>query len=634
MIKKLSTLLLLVLVPSLLLAQSKNVEFLQKTRNVTGEEVISKVVKTDSYSTLDKLMWVDGTVIGFTYYDYMTNGALGQKIKKFDDNTLMVITMAAEDQTAGTSTRGSYYNYFNGTTWLDTAVVWNRIETARKGWGNVATFNDKTAVTVSHAGFIMNINSGTPEAPAWVESTVPSTSALTWPKHATSEAGSNFNIYVTGGITGGSPVPFVFSHDGGSTWTAKSLADTLSPLYPDYRGNEADDYMVDASGTKVAVVNSKTSADVVVYISNNEGATFTSTLIYDLAKIDTALDLVPFDSSFFPASDYKMLGSAYPDGTCDLMIDAAGVVHVAFGTRELGYYINTDTLHQPIRGPQGQLERTFFITDYAPNTGIYYWNSNMTGGAIQAVKPTASMVDPSVWYLLRGSTGFYPTTWTAGLDMSCIGMPNMSYDADGKLYMVFSGLKANDRALLDPNDPTSWSPFAHAYLIASGNMGAAWTAPKDIYGDALMSEDVNFPGLSNVAGDKLHVLIQNDQSPGTWLQQPTHPQNKNAFIYIAVDKPVVDVKENVVVTDYNLAQNYPNPFNPSTLINYSIPSRSNVTLKIYDMLGREVRTLVNATQEAGSYDVSFNASGLASGLYVYTLEAGSFKISKKMMLMK
>jgi hypothetical protein len=88
------------------------------------------------------------------------------------------------------------------------------------------------------------------------------------------------------------------------------------------------------------------------------------------------------------------------------------------------------------------------------------------------------------------------------------------------------------------------------------------------------------------------------------------------------------------VNSFSLAQNYPNPFNPSTKIDYSLTSKSNVSLKVYDMLGRQVANLVNATQEAGNHSINFNASKLASGLYIYTLKSGNNVMSKKMMLLK
>ncbi|MFN3426676.1 MAG: T9SS type A sorting domain-containing protein [Candidatus Thermochlorobacter sp.] len=87
-------------------------------------------------------------------------------------------------------------------------------------------------------------------------------------------------------------------------------------------------------------------------------------------------------------------------------------------------------------------------------------------------------------------------------------------------------------------------------------------------------------------------------------------------------------------TKFELFQNYPNPFNPSTVIGFTLPVASEVSLKVYDMLGREVATLVEGRQAAGQYQVPFTATGLASGVYFYRLQAGSFVETKKMMLVK
>ena len=89
-----------------------------------------------------------------------------------------------------------------------------------------------------------------------------------------------------------------------------------------------------------------------------------------------------------------------------------------------------------------------------------------------------------------------------------------------------------------------------------------------------------------------------------------------------------------IPTEFVLQQNYPNPFNPSTKISYSIPKSSFVTLKIYDVLGKEVMTLVNETKQVGNYEVEFNGSNLSSGAYFYRLESGDFKDIKRMVLIK
>ena len=93
-------------------------------------------------------------------------------------------------------------------------------------------------------------------------------------------------------------------------------------------------------------------------------------------------------------------------------------------------------------------------------------------------------------------------------------------------------------------------------------------------------------------------------------------------------------QNNGIPTTYSLSQNYPNPFNPTTKIEYSIPKQGFVSLKIYDLIGREVANLVNGEMEAGYYLIDFNGSHLASGVYFYRLEASSFVETKRMVLIK
>jgi len=87
-------------------------------------------------------------------------------------------------------------------------------------------------------------------------------------------------------------------------------------------------------------------------------------------------------------------------------------------------------------------------------------------------------------------------------------------------------------------------------------------------------------------------------------------------------------------TEYTLSQNYPNPFNPRTIINYSVPKASFVTIKVYDVLGKEVFTILNENKPVGNYSVDFDASKLVSGLYFYQLQSGNFLETKKFVLLK
>jgi len=96
----------------------------------------------------------------------------------------------------------------------------------------------------------------------------------------------------------------------------------------------------------------------------------------------------------------------------------------------------------------------------------------------------------------------------------------------------------------------------------------------------------------------------------------------------------VDDRYNMLPAEFSLSQNYPNPFNPATVINYQLPRQSNVLLKVFNVLGKEVATLVNEQKDAGTYSVQFDASSLASGLYFYQIRTGNIVETKKMLLIK
>ncbi len=146
---------------------------------------------------------------------------------------------------------------------------------------------------------------------------------------------------------------------------------------------------------------------------------------------------------------------------------------------------------------------------------------------------------------------------------------------------------------------------------------------KDIWLPANASQTF-VPEWTDLSNNDLKVLIDFDND-GT-IDDSLYLQNQ-----------FTDVKDHgglLLPAEFNLAQNYPNPFNPTTTIQYSIPKSVNVEIKVYDVLGNEVTTLVNVEKPAGVYEVEFNAKNLSSGVYFYKLTAGSFTETKKMTLLK
>lgn len=152
-------------------------------------------------------------------------------------------------------------------------------------------------------------------------------------------------------------------------------------------------------------------------------------------------------------------------------------------------------------------------------------------------------------------------------------------------------------------------------VYKSSNLGLTWqkingTLPSTTVTSIIVNEKY----------DRLYIGTEGD---GLWT---TYLSN----IVTEVD----DNFTNAVPSDYLLYQNYPNPFNPSTTIKYSVPKHSFVTIKIYDVLGRQITTLINENKSPGNYSIDFNSNNLSSGIYIYTMKSNGFFYSRKMSVLK
>jgi len=296
----------------------------------------------------------------------------------------------------------------------------------------------------------------------------------------------------------------------------------------------------------------------------------------------------------------------------------------------------------------------FAQTDIAvANNGVFHAVANGYGLVFNATRDTAiGSQFPLLYYnsqtntwrsissisidTIRRIVNYYPT--------NAIGQsyPSIAVSEDGQVvYVIWTGPQLLPNGHLDTasNGAASpamyyWRDLYHAYSTNGGN---TW-----VYGG-------RFPGMSNSVSEtygtvaqhlekvsptryRAHIVYLADLTTG--VGPFDNVLTDNPLVYTTFNIDVVSAENGQLVNSFELGQNYPNPFNPNTRITYSIAERTNVSLKVYDMLGREVATLVNEVKDAGSYDVNFNASNLASGMYVYTITAGNFTSSKKMMLMK
>ena len=159
------------------------------------------------------------------------------------------------------------------------------------------------------------------------------------------------------------------------------------------------------------------------------------------------------------------------------------------------------------------------------------------------------------------------------------------------------------------------------YYKRSTGGGSSWGQDTRLTNSTAFSY---YPSVS-VSGSVVHVVWQDDRD-GNWeIYYKRDPTGNTVGI---------EIIESEIPGQFRLEQNYPNPFNPSTILRYQLPTRSHVTLKVYDVLGREVATLVDELQDAGSKTIQWNAAGFASGVYLYKLVARDFVETKKLLLLK
>jgi len=262
-------------------------------------------------------------------------------------------------------------------------------------------------------------------------------------------------------------------------------------------------------------------------------------------------------------------------------------------------------------------------------------------------------VDDVVWYKNEGGT---PISWTkytidANLDGAwCVDVGDIDDDTD--LDVVATGRTVSDVVWYENSGgpPISWTKdtidtnLGDAFVVdiadidldndldvvATGRSADAVVWYENGGGTPISWNkyfiDANLDGANFVFAADIDGNIYPDVFATGW----------NANNVVWYENPSVGIKflSNIAPTSYVLSQNYPNPFNPTTAIEFSIPKSEFVTLKIYNTLGEEVTTLVSDMLSAGSYDYEWDASNLASGVYLYRLQAGDYVETRKMVLMR
>lgn len=234
---------------------------------------------------------------------------------------------------------------------------------------------------------------------------------------------------------------------------------------------------------------------------------------------------------------------------------------------------------------------------------------------------------------------------TSGQSIPSLVTPISGTAFGGPLFDLFNSYGDADSLMYNPTFETGGSNWIDAYEVADGEVDMN-VETRGIGGVPMVETHPTMHHRTLGAGNKifyaaydpiaLNTAVDDSYSYYHWADYTNDNSPYQALLWFGIPILVSDVTPdgNNIPNEFSISQNYPNPFNPATTIKFAVPTASKVVLKVYDILGTEVATLVNSNLTSGNYEVNFDASKLASGVYVYTINAGSFTATKKMMLMK
>ncbi len=266
---------------------------------------------------------------------------------------------------------------------------------------------------------------------------------------------------------------------------------------------------------------------------------------------------------------------------------------------------------------------------------LMFYNPTINGGT--AVK----VVDHANYLPMADTNVFNNSLRNIQVGMTAMSHPSLAYSSDGsRLFVVYSGVQ------LDTVNSTSYSGdgsynYSDIYVQYSDDNGATWSSPRNLTNTAALDEIYPSVSVTGNTPTAISITYQLSECPGstsfTNTTTPTCPVWQIYRKYNPETGGIIGISNisNEVPNGFSLKQNYPNPFNPNTKIRFSVPKASNVSLLVYDVTGKLVATLANnQAVTAGVKEVEFSASNLASGIYFYTLKAGEFTETKKMILVK
>lgn len=588
-----------------------------------GDEVLFRLIANPNPTTSANLKTsgITETIIGTTTYDLQTNASVQDRLVLNADGTVSAAWTISQQFSTSYSDRGTGYNHFDGTSWG--AQPTTRIESSRGGWPSMLIMGSGKEASITHntANAYLNMahrpayGTGT-----WTEQIVSSQDSTTgvyrdmiWNRSAVGglnnnvihmiavTASSNFGGLPFNGLDGA--LVYYRSQDEGVTWDIQDMQlpgmDTTL-----FDGMNGDSYAIDAQGEIVVIAYFNDWGDSFIVKSTDNGNTWTKTtfLNFPVKKyvIDSGLDL---DGDFVMDQVYST------DNSGTVQIDDNGEAHVFYG---IMMYTDDDL--------------TDAGSSWFPSiNGIAHWTESFGADTTPAVVHAG---DTSLWYSdmmnahwIMDAPDLNGDGTVGGVDTlggyalyyaSRASMPNLAFDANGNMWLSFSGYtETADNGL---------QVFRHVYITKSEDGGLSWkyppvdVTPHDIWAG---QQECVFACMNKVVDDKIRLTYQKDMEPGLTVRGDEDALGMNEIVYLEIDTlGLFDIISaiNETKNTYQFGV-YPNPANESTTIDIDLSDNTELSISVIDLLGRVVVENFHVGLNKGRHQLHLNVKEFDAGIY-------------------
>jgi hypothetical protein len=557
-------------------------------------------------------------IIGKTYYDLQTNNSIQNRLFVHDDNTISATWTMSPDIQTDFPNRGTGYNYFDGTSWMD--IPESRIEEERTGWSSIAGINGGEIVT-SHVyedpNTFTNIASRTEKGSGeWSEKHLPNTDANTnyknvWPRMKVGGADGQsvhiishtYNNTDSTGVSTGNFITYSRSQDGGESF---DIIDYLLPeIGPEFYTNfDADTYAMDVKGNTVAFVLGDAWTDVILMKSTDNGTTWTKTIVKE-HPIPMWTDSVIVNSLNYPEYNGRIEST---DRSFSISLDNDGNAHIFYGLMKYSNFNDPN-------------DEEGAYTYYYTTDGLAYWNE--ISKTEQEITYVEDLNDNDTLDIQIDDEGNYQI---AKYEKSLVSYPSSVIAENGDIYLTYSGIIEHFYPeQIEMGNTTDGENFLqhyrHMYIIRSQDGGASWSTPYDLMtevtdpeiGDPL--QEGVYGCISNIVNDTIYLIYQRDVYPGLNIQGDEDPITKNSIVFMTIPVEVFETLATKEIT--NATSNlsiYPNP--ASNRININLGNNKEISkVIITNVLGEVVKTTMIKGEST-----QLSIEELINGVYFVSVE--------------